>query len=74
MAGFLAVGTLDFGLKTPIFSHRLQCTMQGNCKPKATNDLVLLRWKLDDGKYRVIFGNLRLEDVSADRLAKLEVE
>ena len=35
---------------------------------------VLLRWKLDDGKYRVIFGDLRIEDVSPGRLAELEAE
>ncbi len=37
-------------------------------------DKVLLRWKLDDGKYRVIFGDLRIEDVSTGRLAELEAE
>ena len=35
---------------------------------------VLLRWKLDDSRYGVIFGDLRIEDVSAERLAKLEAE
>jgi hypothetical protein len=33
---------------------------------------VLLRWKLDDGRYRVIFGDLTTRDVSAEELAKLE--
>ncbi len=37
-------------------------------------DKVLLRWKLDDGQYRVIYGDLRIEDVSAERLAELEGE
>ena len=35
---------------------------------------VLLRWKLDDGQYRVIFGDLRIDDISAVRLAELEAK
>ncbi len=35
-------------------------------------DKVLLRWKLDDGKYQVIFGDLRSEIVTAQRLRGLE--
>ena len=35
---------------------------------------VLLRWKLDSGQYRVIYGDLRIEDVSAARLAELEAK
>lgn len=37
-------------------------------------DNVLLRWKLDGGQYRVIFGDLRIEDVSSQRLADLEAK
>ena len=33
---------------------------------------VLLRWKLDNGQYRVILGDLRIQDVSPTRLAELE--
>jgi hypothetical protein len=33
---------------------------------------VLVRWKESESKYRVIFGNLRIETVTADRLAELE--
>jgi hypothetical protein len=33
---------------------------------------VLLRWRLDDGRYRVVFGDLSVRDASADELAKLE--
>ena len=33
---------------------------------------VLLRWKLDEGQYRVIFGDLRVKTVTAEELAKLE--
>ena len=35
-------------------------------------DAVLLRWKVSEGHYRVIFGDLTAEDVSAERLAELE--
>ncbi len=35
-------------------------------------DKVLLRWKLDDGRYEVIFGDLRSETVTAKRLRELE--
>ncbi|MHC4545917.1 MAG: LamG-like jellyroll fold domain-containing protein, partial [Planctomycetota bacterium] len=33
---------------------------------------VLMRWKIEDGKYRVIFGDLTVEDVTTDELAELE--
>lgn len=36
------------------------------------SDLILLRWRLDDGKYRVIFGDLDQRDVSAEQLAEWE--
>jgi hypothetical protein len=39
--------------------------------PNDTNK-VLLRWKLDEGPYRVIFGDLRVKTVSAEELAELE--
>jgi len=35
-------------------------------------DRVLLRWRLEDGNYRVVYGDLRAEIVDADRLAELE--
>ena len=35
-------------------------------------DKVLLRWKLDDGKYQVLFGDLRNETATAERLRALE--
>lgn len=39
--------------------------------PKDT-DKVLLRWKLSDKEYRVIFGDLHAETVSPEKLAELE--
>ena len=59
-------GTLQAEGKEPEYS--------GATITAADVDKVLLRWKLDDGKYRVIFGDLRIEDVSTGRLAELEAE
>jgi hypothetical protein len=44
----------------------------GNTVGPKDKDKVLLRWKLDDGRYEVIFGDLRAETVAADRLCTLE--
>jgi hypothetical protein len=33
---------------------------------------VLMRWKISNGKYRVVFGNLTRKSVTADKLAELE--
>jgi hypothetical protein len=35
-------------------------------------DRVLLRWRLEDGRYRVIFGDLRVDTVTAAQIAELE--
>jgi len=35
-------------------------------------DMVLLRWKLDNGRYRVIFGDLSIKNVTPEELAGLE--
>jgi hypothetical protein len=35
-------------------------------------DAVLMRWRQDDGLYKVIFGDLAIEEVTADQLAELE--
>jgi len=35
-------------------------------------DEVLLRWKVSEGRYRVIFGDLLVLDVTAEELAELE--
>ena len=36
------------------------------------SDLILLRWRLDSGDYSVIYGDLRTETVTPERLAELE--
>jgi len=35
---------------------------------------VLMQWKLSDGKYRVIFGDLREKTVNAEELVKLQAQ
>lgn len=59
-------GTLKSDGKDPVYN--------GLSVTAADVDKVLLRWRLDDGQYRVIFGDLRIEDVSPQRLAELESE
>ena len=59
-------GTLQTEGKEPVY--------YGATVTAADVDKVLLRWKLDGGRYRVIFGNLRIEDVDAKRMAELEAE
>ena len=44
----------------------------GNVVTPQDADKVLLRWKVSDNQYRVIFGSLHAETVSADVLAELE--
>ena len=39
--------------------------------PDDTNK-VLLRWKLDNGQYRVIYGDLSIKNVTGEKLAELE--
>jgi hypothetical protein len=36
------------------------------------NNAVLIQWKLSDGQYKVIFGDLREKTVSAEELIRLQ--
>jgi len=44
----------------------------GNKVTAADSNTVLMRWKISDNEYRVIYGDLTAENVSAERLSKLE--
>ncbi|MFC1783061.1 hypothetical protein ACFL02_05695, partial [Planctomycetota bacterium] len=44
----------------------------GDTVTAADTDKVLFRWKLEDGNYRVIFGDLSMLDVTAEILKELE--
>jgi hypothetical protein len=46
----------------------------GNVVTANDLELPLLRWKISDDEYRVLFGDLRIEDVSAADLAELEAD
>ncbi|MBN1817312.1 MAG: hypothetical protein JW828_08115 [Sedimentisphaerales bacterium] len=67
----LKYGAQYFGV---LESKGKEAVYNGGTVTAADADKVLLRWKLDDGQYRVIFGDLRIEDVSAARLAELEMK
>ncbi len=59
-------GTLQTEGKDPVYN--------GQTVTAADADKILLRWKMDNDQYRVILGDLRIEDVSPERLAELEAE
>jgi len=60
------VGQLEGQGKEPMY--------YGQTVTAADADKVLLRWNLDEIQFRVIFGDLRIEDVSPQRLAQLEAQ
>ena len=55
-----------------VFAYRPDAVYNGKTVKQADKDKVLLRWKLDDGRYAVIFGDLRSETVTSERLRALE--
>ncbi len=56
--------TLEKGGKDPAY--------YGDKVSAESPEAVLFRWKINDDTYRVVFGDLRIEDVSAEKLAELE--
>ena len=48
------------------------CAYNGRTVGPADADKVLVRWQLPDGRYKVVFGDLGTETVTADRLKRLE--
>jgi hypothetical protein len=52
--------------------YRPEFAAYGKTVGPKDKDKVLLRWKLDDGRYEVIFGDLHSETVAAERLHDLE--
>ena len=47
-------------------------TYYGKTVTLEDTDKVLMRWKVSDNEFRVIFGDLHVEDVSSEKLAELE--
>jgi hypothetical protein len=46
----------------------------GNSVDPQDSDAVLVQWKLSDGEYKVIFGDLREKTVSAEELIRLQAQ
>jgi len=44
----------------------------GNVITSKEADSVLMRWDISDSEFRVIFGDLRTENINADLLAEIE--
>jgi hypothetical protein len=63
-------GFIDFYMK--LAQEGNEPTYYGDRVTVADANTILMRWKINDSEYRVIYGNLRAETVTADKLAKLE--
>jgi hypothetical protein len=64
--GFVLVGVLQSLSKEAVY--------RGKTVGPDDKDKILFRWKLDDGQYRVIFGDLKAETVSSEKLKELEAK
>jgi outer membrane lipoprotein-sorting protein len=65
--GAEGLGAIDY-----ICSYKPDAAYYGKTVGTKDKDKVLLRWKLDDGRYEVIYGDLRNATVTAERLGVLE--
>ena len=71
-AGLAAKAQKGFQQINSIRDHCPNYAYYGKTVGPNDKDKVLLRWKLDDGRYEVIYGDLRNETVTAERLRFLE--
>jgi len=69
--GPFAVGHAGFREVQSIETYRPDVVYNGKTVGPGDKDKVLLRWKLDDGRYAVIYGDLHSETVTAQRLSTL---
>jgi hypothetical protein len=67
----ISLGIPGFLYKTLVEENKDPAYYGETVGPDDTNK-VLLRWKLDDGQYRVIFGDLSVRNVRPEELAELE--
>jgi hypothetical protein len=67
----IALGAPAFFYKTLVDENKDPAYYGKTVGPDDTNK-VLLRWKLDDGQYRVIFGDLSIKNITGEELAELE--
>ena len=60
-------------LKYEYLAHRGEdIAFYGDSIDPDDSNAVMVQWRLDNGQYRVIFGDLREETVTADELIKLQ--
>jgi hypothetical protein len=64
--------TAGFAAMTLIFRHNPDAAYYGKTVGPNNKDKVLFRWRLDDGRYEILFGDLRSETATAERLRALE--
>ena len=60
------------GFHTLLDKEKKEPAYYGDVVGPSDADKVLMRWKSGDNEYRVIYGNLSAETVSAEKLAELE--
>jgi outer membrane lipoprotein-sorting protein len=63
---------LGFAHMNTIQRHNPDAAYYGKIVGPDDKDKVLFRWKLADGNYRVIFGNLRAETTTSQKLKEVE--
>jgi hypothetical protein len=64
----------SFGMLNRLYHDNPDMAYYGKTVAAKDKDLVLLRWRLDDGQYQVMYGDLRSETVSPQRLRELEAK
>jgi hypothetical protein len=70
--GEFAYGSYGMSWINSLQRDHPECKYYGKTVTGNDAGKVLLRWKLDDGQYRVIYGDLKHENATADRLRDLE--
>ncbi len=70
--GEFAYGSYGFSWLNTIQRDYPDCVYNGKTVTPKDATKVLVRWQLDDGDYRVIFGDLSSATVSPSRLRELE--
>lgn len=64
--GFATINTLQRKSRDAVY--------HGKTVGPEDKDKVLFRWKLNDGRFRVVFGDLHVKDVAAGEVKKLEAK
>ncbi len=62
----------SFAMLNELYQENADVAYYGQTVEAKDKDKVLLRWQLDDGRYQVMYGDLRSETVSPERLRELE--